>query len=71
MLDVVLTEEQRALRDEARQFVASAVDPELLRRMDGDEVHYPREFVEAAAAHNLIGLRFPERWGGRDLNWMA
>ena len=69
MLDVVLTKEELAVRDEARVFVREAVDPDLLRRMDADEVRYPREYVEAAAAQNLLGLRFDPRWGGRGMRW--
>ena len=59
MLDILLTEPQRALRDEARAFARDKVDPELLRQMDRDEVRYPREYVEAVAAAGLLGLRFP------------
>lgn len=69
MLDVLLTEAERAVRDEARAFARDAVDPDLLRRMDADEVRYPREYLEAAAERNLLGLRFDPEWGGRGLDW--
>ncbi|MET1123854.1 MAG: acyl-CoA dehydrogenase family protein [Archaeoglobaceae archaeon] len=68
--DVLLTEEEVRLREEVRDFVAS-VDPELLRKMDRNEVDYPFEFVQAAAKAGLLGLRFPEECGGRELSWTA
>jgi len=37
--------------------------------MDADRVRYPREYVEGAAQHNLLGLRFPKEFGGRGLGW--
>ena len=71
MLDLVLTDAERAVRDEARAFVRDAVDPDLLRKMDADEVRYPREYLEALAEANLLGLRFPVEWGGRGMGWTA
>jgi len=71
MLDVVLTEAERTIRDEARAFVREAIDPDLLRRMDNDEVRYPREYVQALAEHRLLGVRFDPRWGGRGMGWTA
>ena len=71
MLDVILTEAERAIRDEARAFVRDAVDPDLLRRMDNDEVRYPGEYVQALAEHHLLGVRFDAQWGGRGMGWTA
>jgi acyl-CoA dehydrogenase len=39
--------------------------------MDKDEVIYPRDFVERLAASNLLGVRFPKRYGGSGLSWVA
>ncbi len=69
MLDVLLTAEQRKLRDEARTFVREQVPRQLLLDMDADKVRYPREYLENLAARRLLGLRFPEELGGRGLNW--
>ncbi len=71
MLDCLMTAEEKLLRDEARAFVRDDVDKALLRAMDADEVRYPREFIEKAAARNLLGLRFPKKYGGRGLPWTA
>lgn len=69
--DLLLTEDEIALRDEVRSFVAERVSPELVRRMDRDEVVYPREFVAELGQENLLGLRFPTEYGGRALGWRA
>ena len=39
--------------------------------MDKDEIIYPREFVEKLAKRNLRGIRFPKKWGGRGMSWVA
>ncbi len=66
----LLSDEIVELRKEIKEFVNS-VDPELLRKMDRDEVDYPFEFVREAGEKGLLGLRFPEEYGGRDLSWLA
>lgn len=71
MLDCLMTAEEKALRDEVRSFVKEDVDKQLLRDMDEDKIRYPREFLEKAAARNLLGLRFPKKYGGRELPWVS
>jgi alkylation response protein AidB-like acyl-CoA dehydrogenase len=39
--------------------------------MDRDEIAYPREYVRALGERNLLGLRFPTKYGGRGLGWTA
>ncbi len=68
MLDAMLTEEQRALRDQVRAFVR-AVPRELVLDMDADRVRYPRDFVRQAGQLGLLGMRFPREYGGRGLRW--
>jgi len=67
--DGMLNEEQRTLRDQVREFVRW-VPRELILDMDADRVQYPRDFVREAARRKLLGLRFPPRYGGRDLRWV-
>ncbi|MBI5302173.1 MAG: acyl-CoA/acyl-ACP dehydrogenase [Chloroflexi bacterium] len=69
MLDVLLTDAQRQLRDEARAFARNEVPRQLLLDMDADKVRYPREYVQKLAAWNLLGVRFPKEFGGRGLDW--
>lgn len=71
MNEFMLDEAAQAIQLKAREFVKSAVDPEYLRRMDRDEIRYPRELYEGYARHGLLGLRFPKRYGGQGLNWVA
>jgi hypothetical protein len=68
MFETMLTEEQRVLRSEARDFV-QWVPRELILDMDAERVTYPREFVREAGRRNLLGLRFPGAYGGRDVAW--
>ena len=56
MYDFMLSPEERALRDEVRQFVREGVSSDFLRALDKDEIIYPREFVEKLAARNLRGF---------------
>ncbi len=71
MYDFMLKPEERALRDEVKKFVREEVSPDFLRQLDKDEITYPREFVEKLAKYNLRGIRFPKKWGGRGMSWVA
>ncbi len=69
--DVLLSPEEIALKAEVRRFVKEEVPSELLKRMDRDEITYPRQFVKALGERNLLGLRFPKAEGGRGMGWAA
>jgi len=69
-MESLLTADQKQLRDEVRQFVRDEVPRQLLLDMDAGKVSYPREFLEAAARRRLLGLRFPQEYGGRGLKWV-
>ncbi|MBU0575400.1 MAG: acyl-CoA dehydrogenase family protein, partial [Proteobacteria bacterium] len=71
MQDIFLTPEEMALKQEVRAFVKQEVSSDLIRKMDRDEVTYPREFVKALGDYNLLGLRFDKKYGGRGLAWSA
>ncbi|MBN1343551.1 MAG: acyl-CoA/acyl-ACP dehydrogenase [Phycisphaerae bacterium] len=68
MIEAMLTEEQKRLREEVRGFVKS-IPRQLLLDMDADKARYPREYLEAAAERRLLGLRFAPEHGGRGLSW--
>lgn len=70
MHDCLLTDEQRRLRDEARDLVRW-VPRDMIVAMDRDEIRFPREFLVEAGRRNLLGCRYPKRWGGRDLDWVS
>jgi acyl-CoA dehydrogenase len=71
MYDFLLTPEERALKKEVRTFVREEIASDFLRKMDKDEIVYPREFIEKLAARGLRGIRFPEKYGGRGMSWVA
>jgi len=71
MLDCLMSAEEKKLQEEVRAFVKEDVDKQLLRDMDEDKIRYPREFLEKAAARNLLGLRFPKEYGGRGMPWTS
>ncbi|HCM96124.1 MAG: acyl-CoA dehydrogenase [Chloroflexi bacterium GWB2_49_20] len=60
---------QQTILGEARAFVKNEVPRQLLLAMDAEKVRYPRNYVENLARHNLLGIRFPIKFGGRDLDW--
>lgn len=71
MYDFLLTQEEQELKKEVREFARKEITSDFLRKMDKDEITYPREFVEKLAAKNLFGLRFPKKYGGREMSWVA
>ena len=63
MFEVLLTNEEIAIRDEIRQFVRDKVNRNLILKMDSREKEYPYEFIKALGKANLLGLRFPREYG--------
>ncbi len=68
MIEAMLTDDRKQLRNEVRAMV-KAVPRQLILDMDADEVTYPRQFLEGAADRKLLGLRFSPEYGGRGLTW--
>jgi alkylation response protein AidB-like acyl-CoA dehydrogenase len=70
MFDHLLTEEQRRVRDDAREFV-KATPRQLILDMDADTVRVPKEWLREAGRRNLLGVRHPRQWGGRGMDWVT
>lgn len=70
MFDYLLNEEQRKIRDEARELV-KWVPRQMILDMDDDKIKFPKEFLQEAGRRNLLGCRYPKEWGGRGLDWVA
>ncbi len=68
MYDFLMTDEQKKLMEEVRDFVRW-VPRQLILDMDADRVRFPKEYLVEAARRNLLGLRFPQEYGGRGLGW--
>lgn len=69
-MDYLLEEGALEFRDEMRDFAAS-IPRQLLLDMDAERNTFPREFLEEAGRRNLLGPRFPSKYGGRELSWKA
>lgn len=67
--DIFLSDAELALKKEVRDFVKNEVSPELTKKLDRDEIRYPREFVKSLGDRNLLGLRFQKKYGGRAQTW--
>lgn len=70
MFDYMMTKEQLKIRDEARELV-KWVPRQMILDMDTDTIKFPREFLQEAGRRNLMGCRYPRKWGGRDLDWVT
>lgn len=70
MFDYMLTEEQLQFREEVRDLV-KWVPRQMILDMDRDEIKFPREFLKEAARRSLFGIRYPEKWGGREMDWVT
>ncbi len=68
MFDFIMTGEQEKLRDEAREF-SRWVPREMILDMDSEKVRFPREYLREAGRRKLLGIRIPEKYGGRGLGW--
>lgn len=65
----IYSELQLQIQSEMRAFVKEDVPTQLLLDLDADKIKFPKDFIEKAAKRNLLGLRFPKEYGGRDLGW--
>ena len=70
MYDLLLDDREKEVVAKAIEFVRS-IPPDLVRKMDADEVAYPREFIQSAADAGLLGLRFDPKWGGGGQRWVV
>jgi len=70
MFDFILNEEQRKLREEARELV-KWVPRQTILDMDADKIKFPKEFLCEAGRRNLMGCRYPVQWGGRGMDWVS
>lgn len=70
MYDFLMTDEQKKLRDEVRDFIRW-VPRQMVLDMDKDIIRFPKEFLREAARRRLMGCRYPKQWGGRGLDWVS
>jgi alkylation response protein AidB-like acyl-CoA dehydrogenase len=65
-MDFCLTDEQLLLRRTVREFAEAEIRPHV-REWD-DAQHFPRELVPKLAALGLMGIQFPEQYGGAGMS---
>jgi len=63
-----LTEEQRLLRDTVRDFAEREIAPNVMEYDEKQE--FPREILRQAGELGLLGILFPETYGGAGLGYM-
>lgn len=65
-MDCRATEEQRILRDTVRKFAEAEIAPHVI---DWDEAQrFPHELLPALARLRLLGIQFPEEYGGASMS---
>ncbi|MBA3011193.1 MAG: acyl-CoA dehydrogenase [Desulfobacula sp.] len=70
MFENLLNEDQKKVRDETRDFVKS-IPRQMILDMDADIIQFPKEFLQEAGKRNLMGCRYPKKWGGRGMDWVS
>ncbi|MEH0020743.1 MAG: acyl-CoA dehydrogenase family protein [Desulfobacter sp.] len=70
MFEYLLTDEQKLLQAEARDFVKT-IPRQMILDMDQDKIQFPKEFLQEAGKRNLMGCRYPKKWGGRGMDWVS
>ncbi len=71
MFDHLLTDRERNVRDRVRTFLKEDVPPQLIHDMEAEKIHFPKQYLVAAAKRGLLGLRFDPKYGGGGLDWRA
>lgn len=70
MFEYLLSDEQKKVKQEARDFVKS-IPKQMVLDMDENKIQFPKDFLQEAGKRNLMGCRYPERWGGRGMDWVS
>src|SRR5262245_31240387 len=61
-MNVCLTDEQKLLQQTVREFAEAELRPHV---MEWDEAQaFPRQLLDKLAALGLMGIQFPEQYGG-------
>lgn len=68
-MDLQLTDEQRMIRDMAREFANAEIAPIAAEYDQSGE--FPRETIAKMGAHGFLGIAVPEEYGGAGLDTMA
>jgi alkylation response protein AidB-like acyl-CoA dehydrogenase len=69
-MKLTLTEEQEMLRKTARDFLADKYSKTFVKQMKESEAGYSRELWQEMAELGWMGLAFPEKYSGGDMNFL-
>lgn len=69
-MKLTLTEEQEMLKKTARDFLADKCTKTFVKQMEESETGYSRELWQEIAELGWMGLAFPEKYGGGDMNFL-
>ncbi len=67
---LTLTEEQEMLKRTARDFLTDKCPKNFVKQMEESETGYSRELWQEIAELGWMGLAFPEKYGGGDMNFL-
>src|ERR1700722_10866780 len=68
LVDFSLTDEQQQLRRTVREFAEAEIAPHV---MEWDEAsHFPSEIMATLAEMGLLGVIFPEEYGGAGMGYL-
>jgi len=67
-MKLTLTEEQEMIKKTARDFLADKSPKTFVKQMEESETGYSRELWQEMAELGWMGLAFPEKYGGGDMN---
>ncbi|MGD9817895.1 MAG: acyl-CoA dehydrogenase family protein [Desulfomonilaceae bacterium] len=70
MFDFLLTEKQLEIKREAQDLV-KWVPRKMILDMDSDKIKFPIDFLREAGRRNLLGVRYPVEYGGRNMDWVT
>jgi len=69
-MKLTLTEEQEMLKKTARDFLVDKCSKKFVKQMEESETGYSRELWQEMAKLGWMGLAFPEKYGGGDMNFL-
>ena len=69
MMDFTLTDYQKEIQEKARQFALRELAPGVQERDISEE--FPMDILKKLGDEGLIGLQFPEEYGGHGNDYLA
>ncbi len=69
LLDELLSEEERSIKEMVSRYVADGVIPCIAEAYEKGE--FPREFIEETAKLGLLGLTLPQEYGGSEASYVS